>query len=498
MRLSRLAARLDVVQRQGAADVEIASATGDSRRVEPGALFAAIPGTQADGHRFIHAAIQAGARAVILQRWPGGPWPEDVAGLLVPDPRRALAQAACALHGDPALSMTTFGLTGTNGKTTGTFILASILRAWGRRAGLVGTTGVGWDGPDGPAWHEATHTTPDGPALFGWLARMRDDGVGGVALELSSHALDQGRAAGLQLDVAAWSNLSRDHLDYHGTEAAYEAAKARILTEWLGRWGKPGCTAVLFADDPAVARHAGDWPRTLRVSARPGSGADVAPDEPPRFSMDGCEVPISTPAGRVHLRSRLPGPHNLANSLLAVGCAVAAGVEIGAIERGLAETRGAPGRLERVEAASGRGPRVLVDYAHSPHAVAEVLAALRPLAEGRILIVLGCGGDRDRGKRPQMGQAALAADVVILTSDNPRSEDPEAILDEIEAPLRLAGADYLRIPCRREAIREAILRASDRDVVLIAGKGHESWQEVSGQRLPFDDRVEAARALETL
>jgi len=495
VRLSELTARLRVEDRRGPADVPVRAVTHDSRAVRPGSLFAAIPGTRVDGHRFIPQALAAGASAVLLRDWPDA-WPEDVAGLRVADPRRALALSASALAEDPALSMTTVGLTGTNGKTTTACILGSVFRAAGRRTGTLGTTGIEWDGPQGLDAHAATHTTPEGPALFDWLRRMRDDGVTALALELSSHALHQGRAAGLQLDVAAWSNLSRDHLDYHGTPEAYEAAKALIFSEWLARWGKPGCTAVVNIDDLAVARHAADWPRTLRVSARPGVDADVLPSALPTFSIDGCSATLRTPRGPVNLRSRLLGPHNLANSLLAAGCALAVGVDPEAIEEGLAATAGAPGRLERVERSDDRGPLVLVDYAHSPRAIRDVVAALRPLVTGRLLIVFGCGGDRDRGKRPHMGAAAAAADLAILTSDNPRTEDPEAILDEVEPGL--AGTEYRRVADRGSAIATAVQLASDDDVVLLAGKGHEPYQEIGGVRHPFDDRMVAAEALERL
>jgi UDP-N-acetylmuramoyl-L-alanyl-D-glutamate--2,6-diaminopimelate ligase len=498
VRLRDLAGRLAPVDRRGPADAEVRAVTHDSRQVGPGTLFAAIPGTQVDGHRFIPQAVAAGAAAVLLRDWPEQPWPEHVVGWRVPDPRRALALSASALADDPGLEMTTIGLTGTNGKTTTACILAAILRAAGQKAATLGTTGIEWDGPGGRVAHTATHTTPEGPALFGWLGRMRDDGVEALALELSSHALEQGRAAGLQLDVAAWSNLTRDHLDYHGTEEAYEAAKALIFSEWLARWGKPGCTAVVNVDDPVVARHATDWPHTLRVSARPDGAADLAPLAAPRFSIDGCRGDVRTPAGVLPLRSRLLGPHNLANSLLAAGCALAVGVDLAAIAAGLAQTTGAPGRLERVERRDGRGPLVLVDYAHTPRAIDHVLSALRPLVTGRLVIVFGCGGDRDRGKRPSMGTAAAAADLAILTSDNPRTEDPEAILDAVEPALVAAGAGYLRITDRAQAIVAAVGAAGDDDVILLAGKGHEPYQEIHGVRHPFDDRVQAKKALETL
>lgn len=498
--LSAIEPRLDVLDRRGPADVEVRSAAGDSRQVRPGTLFAAVAGTRVDGHRFIESATASGASVVVLQTWPENGLAEGLVGLKVADPRRALGVAASALAGDPADVMTAIGITGTNGKTTTSSLLSSILRAAGRKTGTLGTTGIEWNGDHGFVHHEATHTTPGGPALFGWLGRMRDDGVDSVALELSSHALDQGRAAGLSLDVAAWSNLSQDHLDYHATMAEYEVAKALLFSEQLARWGKDGCHAVVNVDDPVVAAHAGDWARTLRVSTRPGTAAEIVPTSAPTFTIDGCGADFATPAGPLRLRTKLFGPHNLANAALAAACAVAAGIDLASIERGLADSPGAPGRLERVERDDGRGPLVLVDYAHTPDAIEAVLAGLRPLVRGRLITVFGCGGDRDASKRAPMGVAAGAgSDLVVVTSDNPRTEDPDAILDAIEPGLRASGARYLRWSDRGEAIRVAIEAASEpHDVVLIAGKGHETTQDFGTRTIPFDDRERARIALEGL
>ncbi len=495
--LSALEPRLDVLERRGPRDAEVRAVTGDSRQVRPGTMFAAVRGTRVDGHRFAGAAAGAGASVVVLQEWDDVELPDDVVGLRVRDSRRALGVAASALAGDPGEAMTTIGVTGTNGKTTTTCILASILRADGRRTGTLGTTGIEWDGHEGRVRQDATHTTPGGPALFGWLGRMRDEGVEAVAMELSSHALDQGRAAGLGLDVAAWSNLSQDHLDYHRTMSEYEAAKALIFGEMLARWGKEGCRAVVNVDDEAVARHARDWPRTLTVSTRVGSGADLHPTSEPVFSIDGCRVELATPGAPIRVRTSLLGPHNLENAALAAGCALAAQVGIDAIEAGLKEATGAPGRLERIERRDGRGPLVLVDYAHTPDALTQVLAGLRPLVTGRLVTVFGCGGDRDAGKRAPMGRAAgEGSDLVVITSDNPRSEDPEAILDAIEPRLAATGTDFLRVTDRGEAIREAVRRADQPgDVVLLAGKGHETTQDFGTHAVAFDDREQARMAL---
>jgi len=498
--LSSMVDRLPLVARKGPQDAKLTAVTADSRRVEPGTLFAAIVGSTADGHRFIPQALERGAAAVLLSRWPES-WPEDVVGLQVEDPRRCLALAASALSGDPAENMSVIAITGTNGKTTTVAILRSILDAAGLRAGTLGTTGIAWKGEHGEHSHGATHTTPEGPELYGWLRQMSEDGVDVVALELSSHALEQGRAAGLSLNVAAWSNLGRDHLDYHGDVQHYEQAKALLLTEWLPQWGSRGAVAVLNVDDPAVARHQGDWPRLLRVSCRPGAvaagEAELSPCSEPRFGLDGLRVEVEWQGSTLALESSLLGRHNLANCLLAAGCALASGVDPAAVEAGWKCSRGAAGRLERVERSDGRGPLVLVDYAHSPGALNEALVALRSLNPARVVTVFGCGGDRDQGKRPLMAAAAAeGSDLVFLTSDNPRSEDPEAILSAAEAGLSEAGTPYRKITDRAAAIAAAVAAGNAGDVVLIAGKGHERWQEVAGVKLPFDDCEHARQALE--
>jgi len=497
--LSAIEGALDVRSRKGPMDVEIRTATADSRRAGPDSLFAAIPGAIFDGHAFIPAALSAGAPAVLLSKWPEDQeWPGDQVGLEVPDPRRALALCAHQLHGKPSTSLRSVGITGTNGKTSTVAILRPIFEAAGLSSGSLGTTGIEWTEGARNVHHEATHTTPEGPELFSWLARMRDAGVAAVAMELSSHALHQGRAAGLELDVAAWTNLSRDHLDFHGDMAAYEAAKALLFTEWLAQWGKPGCTAVLNLDDAAVARHAADHPRVLTFSCLVDSTADIAPQQAPVFSIDGCRAALRTPAGPLLLDISLLGAHNFANALTAVACALALGVDVSAIETGLSAARGAPGRLERVASTQAVGPTVLVDYAHTPDALSEVVASLRKVAPGRLIVLFGCGGDRDVGKRALMSSAAARGDFIVLTNDNPRGEDPEAILDDAEVGLKASSTPYLRIADRGAAIAAAIHEAGPGDVVLLAGKGHETHQDFGDHQVAFDDRQVAAAVLRTL
>lgn len=501
MKLSSFEGDLAVLERRGPADADVHAATGDSRAVAPGTLFAAIPGTRVDGHRFLAGAVAAGASALVVQRWTDDV-PDDRPALRVADPRRALGAAAAALHGHPSRDLLVLAVTGTNGKTSTVAILRHLLEAAGYRAGAIGTTGVTWTGAAGPVALEATHTTPDGPAMQALFARMRDDGVQAVAMELSSHALHQGRAAALDLDVAGWTNLSRDHLDYHADLADYEAAKALILDEVLA--GSPSRRgAALVVDHAAVARHVTD--DTLTVSTRVDSDAAVRPTATPRFGLDGITAPVTTPDGDFTLRSPLIGAHNLENLLLAVAMGLQAGIALPVLVDALATAPAAPGRMERVERADGRGPLVLVDYAHTPDAVEQALRSVLPFVPGAIVTVLGCGGDRDPGKRPLMAAAAWAgSDAVVLTSDNPRSEDPEVILDQMlpGVPDVTAAASLTpdtplaRITSRREAIRAAIAAAGPGDLVLIAGKGHEMTQEFDGKKEPFDDRTEAQKALD--
>jgi len=511
--LSTIETHLGVKARRGPADVDLTVATGDSRRAGPRTLFAAIRGGTVDGHRFIESACEAGSPAILLQDWPEGTWPKEVIGLQVDDPRRALGLCAAALHDHPSRDLVVIGLTGTNGKTSVATIIRHILSRAGLRAGMVGTTGIAWTGLHGDKRLETTHTTPDAPALQKTLALMRSDGVQAVVMELSSHALDQGRAAGLDLDVAGWTNVSRDHLDYHGSLEAYEAAKARLLTEVLAGAENPR-GAVLVVDHEAVARHVADAERVIRVSTRAGAvargDADIAPLSKPRFSLTGIDADIATPAGGLALRSDLIGAHNLENLLVAAGCALQSGVPLTVIESALQDAPAASGRMERVAREDGLGPLVFVDYAHTPDALRAALATLRPLVPaGRgIVTVFGCGGDRDTGKRGLMAAAAWeGSDAVVLTSDNPRTENPDSILDDMVAGL---PSDLVPVPCfapdpsttpcvrlvdRRAAIAAAIAAATTGDLVLIAGKGHEMSQDVDGRKVAFDDRAEARRAL---
>ncbi len=494
--LDEAAAAVPEARISGPASGTIVSLAYDSRSVVPGGLFAAIPGTLTDGHRFIGAAVEAGATAVVLER-PVADLPDHVTVLHVPDARRALARIAAAFHGDPSRRLALAGVTGTNGKTTITYLVEAILQRAGRTVGAVGTTGIRLAGRVRPA----THTTPEGPELQAALAQMRDAGVDAVVMEVSSHALQQGRAVGCHLDVAAFANLSRDHLDFHGDMARYLEAKKRIVSELLACSDKPRRRLVVNVDDPEGEGFVAGWRDVIRVSAGAVTAADVVPSEV-AFDLEGIRGQLVTPAGPIRLECSLVGAFNLANVVVATGIALALDVHPDAIADGLRAVRRVPGRLEPVTLPRGPGPSVdvptvLVDYAHSPDALQRVLAALRPLVPGRIVTVFGCGGDRDRGKRPLMGEAAAGgSDLSVVTTDNPRSEDPAAIIAEVLPGVQRTGGDHLVEVDRRRAIHRAVAEADPADLVLVAGKGHEQVQVVGDHAHRFDDRDVALEALE--
>ncbi|MGC4000615.1 MAG: UDP-N-acetylmuramoyl-L-alanyl-D-glutamate--2,6-diaminopimelate ligase [Anaeromyxobacter sp.] len=475
---------------------EVTRVTGDSREVIPGACFFALPGATQDGARFAAAAARQGAIAVVAER------PVECAParlLLVPSARRAMALAAAAFHGRPGDALLLAGVTGTNGKTTITYLVEACAAAAGLPLGVIGTVTHRYPGVSRPA----SHTTPESTAIQALLAEMRAAGTRAAVLEVSSHALAQERVAGLRFQAAGFTNLTRDHLDYHGDMEHYFAAKRRLFTEHLA----PGGVAVVNARDPwgaQLADQLGPGRTVWRYGTRDGDALRAVDAE---IGLAGIRATLRTPQGDLKLRSPLVGAHNLENLLCAAGLALALGVPPAAVEAGLAASRGAPGRLERVD---GRGVTVFVDYAHTDDALVRALAALRDLAPRRLLCVFGCGGDRDRGKRPLMGRAAAeGAELVVVTSDNPRTEDPAAILADIVpgveatgkrrlAPAAArAGQDGFAVEAdRRAAIRLAVGCARPGDAILIAGKGHEDYQIVGAEKRPFSDRDEARRALD--
>jgi UDP-N-acetylmuramoyl-L-alanyl-D-glutamate--2,6-diaminopimelate ligase len=475
--LADLLAEIPEAEVRGHRSVPILDVTYRSSEVRPGSLFFAVPGGRTDGHLFAGEAAAAGAAAVVLERWLD----VSCAQVLVPSVRRTMGPISASFFGRPSGRMVMVGVTGTNGKTTTTYLLESIFRAAGLRPGVIGTTGVRIDGRHVPF----ERTTPEAPDLQRLLARMAAEGVAACAAEVSSHGLHQFRVDGTRFVCAVFTNLSQDHLDYHGTLEEYFRAKLRLFTLELSERGvvngdtREGRILATGASIPIVTFGL-DGESDLRARNVEVSASGVAFD-----------------VGRSRVRSRLRGTFNVYNCLGALAAAREVGVEDEAIVEGIASLAGVPGRLEPVE--SGQPFPVLVDYAHTPDSLENVLRAARELAHGKVIAVFGCGGDRDRGKRPLMGEAATRlADLTIVTSDNPRSEEPETIIAEIEMGARRGGGAYVTEPDRRTAIRMALAKASSNDVVVIAGKGHETGQEFRDHTIAFDDRMVAAEELADL
>jgi UDP-N-acetylmuramoyl-L-alanyl-D-glutamate--2,6-diaminopimelate ligase len=495
MRLSQVMAGAGAA---GAArgDPEVTQVTGDSRAVRPGAVFFAVPGTRADGHDFAAEAVRAGAVAVVAER---AVEVSPALLLLAPSSRRALAVAAANLHGRPGDALTLCGVTGTKGKTTVTYLVEACAAAARVPAGVVGTVTYRFPGASRPA----SHTTPGTEELQALLAEMVRAGTRLAVLEVSSHALAQERVAGLAFRAAGFTNLSRDHFDYHRDLEAYYQAKRRLFAEHLAADG----VAVVNADDAHGARLAGELRESGREVWRYSlSGPAELTAREVRSGLAGIAAVLGTPRADLEVRSPLVGSHNLENLLCAAGLGLAVGLPPESVAAGLSASPGAPGRLERIE---GRGVAAFVDYAHTDESLSRACAALRPLVAGRLLVVFGCGGDRDRGKRPLMGLAAgRAADLVVVTSDNPRTEQPSDIIAAIVPGLEQAGLrrisaaaaargerGYRVLPDRREAIAAALAAARAGDAVLVAGKGHEDYQLVGTEKRHLDDREEVRRAL---
>ena len=459
----------------------------DSRRVEPGAVFVAIRGQHADGADFAAEAAGRGAALVVSESRPrpgaAGRW------VRVGDARLALAELAAAFHGEPSRDLTVVGVTGTNGKTTTTHLLTAIFEAAGRPCGRIGTVAY----RIGAAEAEAPHTTPEAPEVQGLLRGMVEQGAAACVMEVSSHALSMRRVDGTRFDAAVFTNLTRDHLDFHADMADYFEAKRRLF-DML----PPGAPWVVNLDDPAGRRLAGMAGRPVTYAVADGR-AEVRPERV-ASTREGTRLDLRTPGGRLRLRSPLPGRVNACNMLAAAAAALALDVPLPAIERGVAGLDGVPGRFEVVSSPDD-DVWVMVDFAHTDDALRAVLGAVRELGAGRLISVFGCGGDRDRDKRPLMGAvAARLSDLVVLTSDNPRSEDPDRIIDQIRSGVvSTSGGDrgcrHLAIPDRRAAIERAIAEAEPGDAVVIAGKGHEREQVIGDAKLPFEDRVVAREAL---
>ena len=469
-----------------ALDIGCSRVTHDSRQASPGSVFVALRGFKSDGVAFAPQAIAGGAAVVVAERASDSP--SSVPWVIVADARLALAQLAAEFFGHPSREMQVVGITGTNGKTTTGFLVSAIFEAAGITCGLMGTVTY----RVGSEEFAATRTTPEAPEVQGLMRQMVTAGCGACVMEVSSHALALRRVDGITFAAGIFTNLTRDHLDFHADMEDYFAAKRRLF-DMLPE----GAPAVVNVDDPrgvtlaeSVAR-----PVTYAISR----AADVTPG-PLSFSLDGLEFDVRMPQGTAHAISRLVGKPNVYNILAAVAVTASLGVPLAAIEAGLKALPGVPGRFE-VTSSAADDITVVVDYAHTDDALRNLLETARPLAGRRLITVFGAGGDRDRTKRPLMGMvAARLSDVVVVTWDNPRSEDPGRIIDEIkrgaEPETRLRDAEVLTIVDRRDAITRAVESASSGDVVLIAGKGHEKYQEINGRVLPFDDVAVAREALE--
>lgn len=491
--LEPLRAQVDVVQGPPLESVPIAGITGDSRKVVPGGVFVAVEGFRTDGHRYLPQALEKGASALVVQRLDEAR--EVCAGrpvslVQVSDSRRALALCSAAFFGFPGQALAMVGVTGTNGKTTTTILVESILRAHGRSPALVGTMYTRIGGVE----RVAANTTPESVDLQALLAEMRDVGHDSVVMEVSSHGLALDRVLGCSFDVAVFTNLTQDHLDFHGDMEAYFQAKLALFAS-LGRSStKPdSACAVLNADDPWAPRIPSVLAPGVRVltygTSRAADIRATAIEHHPR----GVAFHLHTPAGRVELQLQLSGQFNVYNAMAAVGAALALGVPLSVVAGALQQERPVRGRFEAVRA--GQDFTVVVDYAHTPDGLENVLRAAREIARGRVILVFGCGGDRDRTKRPLMGAiAASLAHRSIVTSDNPRGEEPAAIMREIVGGWPPDGSPPSVVEDRREAIARALGEARPGDLVVIAGKGHETYQILGDRTIPFDD-AEVARQL---
>lgn len=458
-----------------AGDIRVTSCCADSRHCRPGDLFVALRGSVADGHDYIDEAIRRGAAALLVER----PLPDiNLPVCHVDDSRSAHARLCQALAGHPARKLKMIGITGTNGKTTSSYLTASVLAAGGLRAGLIGTLGCF----DGDAWEDSAWTTPPPATLARWLARMTNAGCTHAVMEVSSHALDQGRVAGIDFDVACVTNVRRDHLDYHSTVDGYRSAKAKLFQHLL-----PEGFAIVNVDDPTAESFLSrlDGP-VLTVGMRAAAEVTALPVEQFRgeqtflLTVGSDTVPVRTP---------LIGDHNISNCLLATAVGLAYGIDLPTIVRGIEAVPRVPGRLDRVECGQPFG--VFIDYAHTADALQVCLKTLRGVTSGRLICVFGAGGDRDKTKRPRMGRAvANGADLAVVTSDNPRGERPAAIIDQVLSGFDDRSTAHVIVD-RRQAIEWALAQAGPGDCVLIAGKGHETHQIVGDERREFDDRAVA-------
>lgn len=496
-------------------DAEITSITQDSREAKPGSLFVCNPGTTNDSHAFIASAKENGAVAAVVWSPEGLRLAEinGLAGIQLPKDRIQFNDGICKLcntfFGYPTRSIKVVGVTGTNGKTTTAWLIRDMLTALGLKAGYLGTLGFQIPGEE----RELGNTTPYPVELWSLLAEARDKGVEAMAIEVSSHALAEHRCEFVEFDAGVFTNLTQDHLDFHGSMEEYEAAKLRLFTE-LPKQTDKGFVGTLNSDDPVGAKWVGEMLKEVNGAYSVVTSEICQPDEvhtrhssrpatrlychPTSIQVDGIDMEIRSPdlpnQSTGSLRVLLGGAYNVENCASAVSGLVALGFSLDSIIVSLPKVRPVPGRFEAVP--NGIGIGILVDYAHTPDAVEKLLDAVRPLTQGKVITVFGCGGDRDRTKRPKMAKAASErSDVTVVTSDNPRTEDPQSILDEVLTGI-VRGRESIDIIDRREAIAHAIKIAQPGDVVVIAGKGHENYQIIGRTKVPMDDRLMAKEALE--
>lgn len=481
----------DRISSDGRLGLPVEAIAYDSRKVQPGSLFVAIRGEKLDGHQYVQQALNAGATTLMVEN--AASVPKGVTAVVVRDSRRALALAARAFFKNPSTSLKMVGITGTNGKTTVTYLVEHLLRGCGFNVGATGTVSTRYAG----IVESSAMTTPESLDYQALLSKMASAGVQAVVSEVSSHALSMSRCDGVDFDVVAFTNLSRDHLDFHQTMENYFQSKARLFTTLLADSPKPDAAAVINLDDDYGRRLAHGLQRRTLTYAQHGDSANLIAEKA-NFSAAGIVAQIRFDRRVYALRSPLLGAHNLSNLLCALGVGAALGLDFEKMIEVLAQFDDVPGRLQRVTDPSGK--IVLVDYAHTPDALEKVLGALRSLVKApqRLICVFGCGGDRDPGKRPMMGEVvSRLCDLFVATSDNPRSEDPQVILAAIQKGILPAVAGKGRFEVdRRRGIELALEAAAPGDIVLIAGKGHEKYQIIGRDKFPFDDVEVARRYLE--
>jgi len=485
LKLFDLIRDVEVDTTTGDLDVDVTSIAYDSRKVRDGGLFVAIKGYKQDGALYIDAAVNNGARVVVYEDYEG-PFASGVTYLEVQDARRAMGRMAAALYGHPSRRMKVVGITGTNGKTTTSYLIKAGMEGCGHRAGVLGTISYQVGGAELPA----PNTTPESVDMQHHLADMLEAGAEYAVVEVSSHSVSLKRTSGCEFSVRVFTNFTRDHLDFHGDMETYFGEKLKFFRE-------PGGVCVVNMDDPRGLEVLEAAPGCFLTYGIDSKAAVRASDV--ELMPGGLRMKVTTPVGQAELTSPLVGRHNVYNILAAISACLCLDLHLGPAVKGIESLTGVPGRFERVD--EGQEFTVFVDYAHTDDALGMSISAAREFTPGRLIVLFGCGGDRDRGKRPKMGEvAARGADVVVVTSDNPRSEDPDAIIRDVLAGVEEAGTKTLDVdlfvrPDREEAIRHAVGLARPGDTVLLAGKGHEDYQVIGDSKIHFDDREAARKAL---